>query len=224
MEVNSLSRWRDLKVSFTPYLILIRKCRNHEDYIVAVNRQHNAIFSFHFSSLTCQCEECKPMSSSIKNLNWYHDYETERRIFYWYLGSCHRYSTIDGTIKFMLILCWLHIYWQQLVLTDAADQEHRLALIRELETLIHVGRHPNIVSLVGACTFEGIVLWSLKCTLIASLNARHRQFNLDISFAYLMVEDLLSIQSHISDVLVKRLLCNSFVDTPLVSQIFENLL
>ena len=30
-----------------------------------------------------------------------------------------------------------------------------MSLIRELETLIHVGRHPNIVSLVGACTFEG---------------------------------------------------------------------
>ena len=64
----------------------------------------------------------------------------------------------------MLILCWLHIYRQQLVLTDAADQEHRLALIRELETLIHVGRHPNIVSLVGACTFEGIKLCDLSNT------------------------------------------------------------
>ena len=30
-----------------------------------------------------------------------------------------------------------------------------MALIKELETLILVGRHPNIVSLVGACTFEG---------------------------------------------------------------------
>lgn len=30
-----------------------------------------------------------------------------------------------------------------------------MALIKELETLIQVGRHPNIVSLVGACTFEG---------------------------------------------------------------------
>ena len=30
-----------------------------------------------------------------------------------------------------------------------------MALIRELAILIHVGRHPNIVSLVGACTFEG---------------------------------------------------------------------
>ncbi|XP_015758141.1 PREDICTED: fibroblast growth factor receptor 3-like [Acropora digitifera] len=29
-----------------------------------------------------------------------------------------------------------------------------MSLIFELETLIHVGRHPNIVSLVGACTFE----------------------------------------------------------------------
>ena len=68
-----------------------------------------------------------------------------------------KYSTFDGTIRFSLILSWLHLY-QQLVLTDAADQEQRLALIRELETLIHVGRHPNIVSLVGACTFQGIVL------------------------------------------------------------------
>ena len=41
------------------------------------------------------------------------------------------------------------------MLTDNMDQQQRLALIRELETLIHVGRHPNIVSLVGACTFEG---------------------------------------------------------------------
>ena len=32
----------------------------------------------------------------------------------------------------------------------------RLALIAEVETLIKVGRHPNIVSLVGACTFEGM--------------------------------------------------------------------
>jgi len=39
-------------------------------------------------------------------------------------------------------------------LKDNKDNEQRLALIRELETLIHVGRHPNIVSLVGACTFE----------------------------------------------------------------------
>ena len=43
------------------------------------------------------------------------------------------------------------------MLIDNMDQEQRLALIRELETLIHVGRHPNIVSLVGACTFEGRV-------------------------------------------------------------------
>ena len=44
------------------------------------------------------------------------------------------------------------------MLTDNMDQQQRLALIRELETLIHVGRHPNIVSLVGACTFEGRVV------------------------------------------------------------------
>ena len=31
-----------------------------------------------------------------------------------------------------------------------------MALIAEVETLIKVGRHPNIVSLVGACTFEGM--------------------------------------------------------------------
>lgn len=31
-----------------------------------------------------------------------------------------------------------------------------MALIAEVETLIKVGRHPNIVSLVGACTFEGL--------------------------------------------------------------------
>ncbi|KAL9955870.1 hypothetical protein ACROYT_G037263 [Oculina patagonica] len=39
-------------------------------------------------------------------------------------------------------------------LKDNNDQQQRLALIKELETLIRVGRHPNIVSLVGACTFE----------------------------------------------------------------------
>ncbi|XP_068674838.1 fibroblast growth factor receptor 4-like isoform X2 [Montipora foliosa] len=39
-------------------------------------------------------------------------------------------------------------------LKDNSDQRERMSLIRELETLIHVGRHPNIVSLVGACTFE----------------------------------------------------------------------
>ena len=38
---------------------------------------------------------------------------------------------------------------------ENADQQERIALIRELAILIHVGRHPNIVSLVGACTFEG---------------------------------------------------------------------
>ena len=44
------------------------------------------------------------------------------------------------------------------MLTDNMDQQQRLSLIKELETLIHVGRHPNIVSLVGACTFEGRVV------------------------------------------------------------------
>ena len=39
--------------------------------------------------------------------------------------------------------------------SENADQQERIALIRELAILIHVGRHPNIVSLVGACTFEG---------------------------------------------------------------------
>ncbi|XP_068761952.1 fibroblast growth factor receptor 4-like [Montipora capricornis] len=39
-------------------------------------------------------------------------------------------------------------------LKDNSAQRERMSLIRELETLIHVGRHPNIVSLVGACTFE----------------------------------------------------------------------
>ena len=38
---------------------------------------------------------------------------------------------------------------------DNKDRQQRMALIKELETLIQVGRHPNIVSLVGACTFEG---------------------------------------------------------------------
>ena len=40
-------------------------------------------------------------------------------------------------------------------MTDNKDRQQRMALIKELETLIQVGRHPNIVSLVGACTFEG---------------------------------------------------------------------
>ena len=40
-------------------------------------------------------------------------------------------------------------------LIDNKDRQQRIALIKELETLIQVGRHPNIVSLVGACTFEG---------------------------------------------------------------------
>ncbi|XP_022793758.1 fibroblast growth factor receptor 4-like isoform X2 [Stylophora pistillata] len=39
-------------------------------------------------------------------------------------------------------------------LKDNKNMQHRMALIKELETLIQVGRHPNIVSLVGACTFE----------------------------------------------------------------------
>ncbi|XP_022793754.1 receptor-like tyrosine-protein kinase kin-15 isoform X2 [Stylophora pistillata] len=39
-------------------------------------------------------------------------------------------------------------------LKDNKDRQQRMALIKELETLIQVGRHPNIVSLVGACTFE----------------------------------------------------------------------
>ena len=93
-----------------------------------------------------------------------------------------KYSAFEGTIK--LILSWLHLY-QQLVLTDAADQEQRLALIRELETLIHVGRHPNIVSLVGACTFEGMVLCSISQ--IQTSYSQHHHSNLDIGFAYTMV-------------------------------------
>ncbi|KAL9955849.1 hypothetical protein ACROYT_G037236 [Oculina patagonica] len=39
-------------------------------------------------------------------------------------------------------------------LKDNNNQTDRLALISEIETLIKVGRHPNILSLVGACTFE----------------------------------------------------------------------
>lgn len=129
-----------------------------------------------------------------------------------------KYSTFDGTIKFTLILSQLHLY-QQFVLTDAADQEQRLSLIRELETLIHVGRHPNIVSLVGACTFEGIVLGSLKYTLYSQHQCTS-PFNIGYKLCLSnMVKDL-SIQNRISDIRVKRLLCYSFVDTPLVSQIF----
>ena len=40
-------------------------------------------------------------------------------------------------------------------LADRNDQADRLALISEMETLIKVGRHPNIVSLDRAGTFEG---------------------------------------------------------------------
>ena len=40
-------------------------------------------------------------------------------------------------------------------LADGNNQADRMALIGGMETLIWVGRHPNIVSLVGACTFEG---------------------------------------------------------------------
>ncbi|XP_078348217.1 myoblast growth factor receptor egl-15-like isoform X2 [Oculina patagonica] len=39
-------------------------------------------------------------------------------------------------------------------LKDNNNLTDRLALISEIETLTKVGRHPNIVSLVGACTFE----------------------------------------------------------------------
>lgn len=39
---------------------------------------------------------------------------------------------------------------------DFNNQTDRLELIGEIETFIKVGRHPNIVSLVGACTFEGM--------------------------------------------------------------------
>ena len=48
----------------------------------------------------------------------------------------------------------IYLYVSSFVLENA-DQQERMALIRELAILIHVGRHPNIVSLVGACTFEG---------------------------------------------------------------------
>ena len=34
--------------------------------------------------------------------------------------------------------------------------------MRELEALIHIGRHPNIVSLVGACTVAGRDKWTLE--------------------------------------------------------------
>ena len=40
-------------------------------------------------------------------------------------------------------------------LLDNTDQNQRLSLIQELETLRKVGRHSNIVSLVGVCAFEG---------------------------------------------------------------------
>ena len=51
-----------------------------------------------------------------------------------------------------MLLCNANV---KLFLSDNSAQGERMSLIRELETLIHVGRHPNIVSLVGACTFEG---------------------------------------------------------------------
>ncbi|PFX19588.1 Angiopoietin-1 receptor [Stylophora pistillata] len=40
------------------------------------------------------------------------------------------------------------------MLKDDSDQKQRMALIQELEMLRKVGRHKNIVSLVGACSFE----------------------------------------------------------------------
>lgn len=69
-----------------------------------------------------------------------------------------KYSSFNCIPKFMLILFSPSL--TSLFSTDTTDQQQRLALIRELETLIHVGRHPNIVSLVGACTFEGKVGFS----------------------------------------------------------------
>ena len=38
---------------------------------------------------------------------------------------------------------------------DNSDGYQRLSLIQELETLIKVGHHSNIVSVVGTCSFEG---------------------------------------------------------------------
>ncbi|XP_068713160.1 muscle, skeletal receptor tyrosine protein kinase-like [Montipora foliosa] len=40
------------------------------------------------------------------------------------------------------------------MLRDENDQNQRMALIQELEMLRKVGRHTNIVSLIGACSFE----------------------------------------------------------------------
>ena len=41
-----------------------------------------------------------------------------------------------------------------------------MALIQELETLRNVGRHSNIVSLVGVCSFEG----NVRAALVIGLN------------------------------------------------------
>ena len=40
-------------------------------------------------------------------------------------------------------------------LLDTSNQNQRFSLIQELETLMNVGRHSNVVSLVGTCSFEG---------------------------------------------------------------------
>ena len=64
--------------------------------------------------------------------------------------------TLASSLKITIVLLYHKVSFHTTSsLTDNKDRQQRMALIKELETLIQVGRHPNIVSLVGACTFEG---------------------------------------------------------------------
>ena len=109
-------------------------------------------------------------------------------VFLWYLEPFSgtvvlNESSLILRVKFSFRL----VFTNNLFSTDAKDQQQRLALIMELETLIQVGRHPNIVSLVGACTFEGILLRSLK---LLAVSWRKCTSYVKLSVAYSVAEDL----------------------------------
>ena len=70
--------------------------------------------------------------------------------------SVNHFMTLASSLKITIVLLYHKVSFHTTSsLTDNKDRQQRMALIKELETLIQVGRHPNIVSLVGACTFEG---------------------------------------------------------------------